>query len=273
MNSNQTYIDEWSYPSDWTTQAQTWRKILPLEWAVKKKISKLNLSLDYNWRLNRDKSWLEIEDEIIPKRKKKQPKYHISDEQKLFFEEMTENIVNDHTLSQTYGNPTWYKPIPVYTPPHGTSWTVEQIRAFKKRKEEKNTSIQSATVFVSEDFWDAWVFSSDRSITIEELYKYHEASNGLINPKNIYHHVVPMTVTEGTLNHTMYAYPNLVERVRWHVSYCCSEKWNELLWVYCYKNKKAIDEVTWFLAENPVLNIEDQNAAILSLSKISHIIP
>jgi hypothetical protein len=109
------------------------------------------LSLDYDWRLKRDKGWLEIEDEIIPRRKKKQPKYSISDEQKLIFEEMTENIVNDLTLSQTYGNPNWYRPIPVYTHPNGIKRTATYIREFKKQKEE-NTKTTSPAIFVSENF-------------------------------------------------------------------------------------------------------------------------
>jgi hypothetical protein len=40
--------------------------------------------------------------------------------------------------------------------------------------------------------------------------------------------------------------------------------------MYCYRNRKAIEEITEFLADTPVINDDDKNEAVLSLSEIYH---
>lgn len=187
--------------------------------------------------------------------------------QTMNMEEIINNILNNPNLSQSYWNPSWYPPVPHYTPPQNKSGTYEQKRVLGVRN-EKIANKASPCILFSENFWDAWVYTSSTPITTEEWEKYYVAGFPYTNPLNIFHHVVPVLGNEWIIDWYPYSERILVERVKWHVAYFCSESWNELIWVYCYRNRKAIEEIIAFLSDTTVINTSDNNQAILALNKL-----
>lgn len=240
-----------------------------------------NITGKKRWIYERDDSWINNEQQIVSLRKRqyetrrieerplKAEKYHAL---QLMFEEVANNIYDDSTLSQSYGNPEWYPPVPEYTPPIGRKVSVDEMCAirFRKAQETINSNpIKEAPIPVTyQNFWDAWVYTSESAITREEWEAYNESLNPYLSWRVFTSEIRTMEVLEWGDTKNERNSMKTVERIKWAVNFCTTKDWEELLGISCYREKEAIEELTGFLADTRVANNADKMEAILSLSFI-----
>lgn len=218
------------------------------------------------WIYQKDDSWMDSTDETVPLRKKEEQGRKIKQRdiiyaRQLIFEQIANDILTDPHLSQSYWNPPWYPPVPQYTPPKWKRLSTWDVREAKLRIAKRDT-------VVSENFWDAWVWTSMQPITMDQWELYHEASFPHVSHDKTYTQLQVLKSIQWVTARERYSEPNIVERVKWFVTFLCSEQWSEMLWMYCYRNSTAIAELTGFLADTSVSNESDKNEAIMTLSEL-----
>ena len=181
---------------------------------------------------------------------------------------MANTILTDPNLSQSYWNPEYYPPVPEYTQPKWREISEQDVREIQFKIAQSRVTAGKNNTVVSENFWDAWVSVSNTPIYRETFEELHNAALSYIDPYIFFTHYDCEALKQGRTVEELYSYPNIVDKVRWYVTFCCNEKWNEILWMYCYRDKKAIEELTGFLADTITNNEANKNEAILRLSQI-----
>ena len=238
------------------------------------------MSNDYDWRVQKDEAWLQIENEIVPLRRKKMEKYTNKYEEELMFEEVANTILSDPLLSRSYWNPSWYPPVPEYTPPKWRRLSTQEVVEIRFKIAQAKANTKTRKVVDSENFWDAWVYLVDELMDLEDLEKlnkniqsWNPRSIGtdippLINPDNFLVQVQKVEKPEWVVDEEWkYSYTDIVDKVSWAVYCCCDDGWTQLLWVVCHRETIALEEVTAFLADTGISNEDECNEAIVSLSQ------
>ena len=185
--------------------------------------------------------------------------------QDMHWAAMANTIISDPHLSQTYWNPNYYPAVPIYIPPEWKKRSMEEIYRIQDMQDEQ----MLANSPIYENFADAWVSISNTPITLDEWMRYNVATFPYISDTEYFHTELRSFDTRQW--HTIRKIDssrNIVERVKWFVSFFCSEQWNEILGMYCYKNRGAIEELTEFLTDTPVSNEADKEKAMISLSAV-----
>lgn len=262
MNKNKIHtFTEWTYSNRENIQYSTWKNILPLKWKIKQRISKLNLSLDYDWRLREDEKWLANEDETIPMRRKKKRKFSDTYTQELIFEEMITTILTDSNLSQSYENPEWYPPVPEYTPPEWREFTAQEIRNIQNTKKGAN-----ASNFVRDN-----ITITRAPMTVNEFEKRCDSliqlNAGILGSTII--HERDIDVITGYIRTPLCTHPDITTQVGYLVSTLINpSKSVELTGIYIYQNSTILSELLEFLANLDVSNPDDLIEAQITLREL-----
>lgn len=177
----------------------------------------------------------------------------------LKWEKMANTILECDQLAQSLDQPSYYPPVPIYTPPHGIYRTPEQVRAFKKQKEEiegfarQNITITNSPLSV-EDF-DAGASSAA------------QIHPGILN--SIIRHERHIHVRE-TVRTPYYTTNEIITQMGYAVHLITNPKNNsmELLGIYAYKNSKILQELILFITDLDVSNPDDLMAAKITLSAL-----
>lgn len=252
---------------DWVNQDSpsiqyiSWKKVLPLEWRIKKRISKLNLSNDYDWRVQNDVEWIQMESEVIPPRRKKKKKIYYDrvltdyDEQALMFEEVANTILRDPLLSQPSWNPGWYPPVPTYTPPKWRKFSAQEIHKAKSRK------VQSSSKEVNSDFVKYNVVITPCPMQVSEFDSAVQSVDSITwwwNLSSIWQDVEVITWFKES---ELCSIPVTTSMVWFRVNFILTwDNKKELAWLYVFEKPMIINNLITRLDTLEVTNIVDLRA-------------
>lgn len=162
-------------------------------------------------------------------------------------EEISNNIINDSLLSQSYGNPDWYPSVPKYRVPKWKKYTSTEITEIKKSRDASfiNDNIVVGRIPLSSRDMDdqfVWLFTIDPYLL----------SRTISHEQNI-------DVITWHIQSSKFSYPEITSCVWYIVNIYVDRKANKqyLSHIYVYNDQKAIDSLIDFLSDLKVKNMDD----------------
>ncbi len=179
----------------------------------------------------------------------------------LRWAEMANTIAYDSMLSQSYGNPEWYPPVPKYTVPKWRNYTWDEIRVIQKMKQIANTP----------NFVKDFITITRTPISVEELEAQCEQLTQL-DPSILGSTIIHERDID--VNTRFTRTPDSPWQITAQVGYLVNvlvdpkNHSTELIGIYVHQSPTILRELLEFLAKLDVSNHDDLMEARIALSEL-----